>query len=135
MKYLIYKYLAIALIAWGMLFVIVLFGSLFSEELRNTDAILGSILIGVIPMIFGIIFLRNINKNQEKIKKYQIENSLLKIAKANNGILTESETSLSLNIPLETARLHLQEMCTKGYAEPDVSDTGVINYLFKAFIK
>lgn len=135
MKYLLYKYFAISLIAWGMLFVIVIFASLFSNESNKFEIIGGGVLIGIIPMIFGIFLYRNVNRNQQKIKQYQIENSILRVAKANNGILTESETSLSLNLPLETARLHLQEMCTKGYAEPDVNDAGVINYLFKAFIK
>jgi len=63
--------------------------------------------------------------NNEKESNEQI---ILKIAKANKGILTASELALSAKISIEEAKKVLDMMVSKGYAELRVRQSGSLVY-------
>jgi hypothetical protein len=123
------------MITWGSLFVIVIISVFFTDDQDAIKTILGSILLGIIPMVIGIFLLRYSNKKQKESLSKKYEHDLINLAKAKDGILTESETAVSLNISLSEARKTLHELCIKGYAYSDVNDNGVIQYFFKAYTK
>jgi len=57
-----------------------------------------------------------------------VEHAILKLAKANKGLLTASELALSAHISLEDAKKDLDAMVTKGYAELRVRQSGSLVY-------
>jgi len=73
---------------------------------------------------------RNVNDGQSRIvrEKEPVERVILKTAKANKGIITASELSLSAQIPIEEAKASLDAMVNKGYAELRVRQSGALVY-------
>ena len=73
---------------------------------------------------------RSVNDGESRIvrEKESIERIILRIAKANKGILTASDIALSANISIEEAKKDLDAMVSKGYAELRVRQSGAIVY-------
>jgi len=73
---------------------------------------------------------RNVNDGEARIvrDKEPVERVILKIAKANKGILTASELALSANISVEEAKKDLDAMVSKGFAELRVRQSGTLVY-------
>jgi predicted transcriptional regulator len=61
-------------------------------------------------------------------EKDNVERVILKLAKANKGILTASELALSANISMEEAKKDLDAMVSKGFAELRVRQSGTLVY-------
>jgi hypothetical protein len=57
-----------------------------------------------------------------------VERSILRLAKANGGMVTASELALSANLSLEQAKKDLDGLVNKGFAEIRVRKTGTIVY-------
>jgi len=74
---------------------------------------------------------RNVDDGKTRIihEKESVEHAILKLAKANKGILTASELALSAHISLEDAKRDLDAMVTKGYAELRVRQSGSLVYV------
>jgi predicted transcriptional regulator len=73
---------------------------------------------------------RNVNDGEARIirDKEPVERVILKLAKANKGILTVSEVALAANISVEDAKKDLDAMVSKGYAELRVRQSGTLVY-------
>jgi hypothetical protein len=73
---------------------------------------------------------RNVNDGEAHIirEKEPVERVILKLAKANKGILTASELALSADISIEESKKVLDTMVSKGYAELRVRQSGTLVY-------
>jgi len=73
---------------------------------------------------------RSVNDGESRIirEKENVERVILRIAKANKGILTASEIALAANISIEEAKKDLDAMVSKGYAELRVRQSGALVY-------
>jgi hypothetical protein len=73
---------------------------------------------------------RNVDDGKAHIihDRESVEHVILKLAKANKGILTASELALSAHIPIEEAKKDLDAMVSKGYAELRVRQSGSLVY-------
>jgi len=73
---------------------------------------------------------RNVNDGESRIvrEKESVERAILRLAKANNGILSASELALSANISVEEAKRDLDAMVSKGFAELRVRQSGALVY-------
>ena len=73
---------------------------------------------------------RKVNDGEVRIvrEKENVERVILKLAKANKGILTASELALSANISMEEAKRDLDAMVSKGFAELRVRQSGTLVY-------
>jgi TM2 domain-containing membrane protein YozV/predicted transcriptional regulator len=73
---------------------------------------------------------RKINDGETHIihEKENVEHVILKLAKANKGILTASELALSANISIEEAKKTLDALVSKGFAELRVRQSGTLVY-------
>jgi len=74
---------------------------------------------------------RNVDDGQSRIvrEKEPIERTILKLAKANKGIITASELALSANVSMEEAKKDLDAMVNKGFAELRVRQSGSLVYV------
>jgi hypothetical protein len=59
-----------------------------------------------------------------------VEHVILKLAKANNGMITASDVAIAANIPLEKAKTDLDALVVRNFAEMRVRKTGSIVYTF-----
>jgi TM2 domain-containing membrane protein YozV len=73
---------------------------------------------------------RNINDGEARIvrDKESVERIILRLAKANKGIITASEVALEADIPLEEAKKDLDTLVSRGFAELRVRKSGTIVY-------
>ncbi|MCL2806221.1 MAG: TM2 domain-containing protein [Treponema sp.] len=73
---------------------------------------------------------RNVNDGQARIvtQKENTEQAMLKVAKANAGIITASELALEAKISIEEAKKALDAMVSKGHAELRVRQSGSLVY-------
>jgi len=78
---------------------------------------------------------RNVHDAEYKVvggkgrEKESVEHVILKHAKENKGILTVSEVALGADIPIETAKKHLDTLVSKGFAELRVRKSGSLVYV------
>jgi hypothetical protein len=61
-------------------------------------------------------------------KKETPERAILRVAKANQGIISPSDVALAGNMTLDEAKKNLDAMVTNGYAEMRVRKSGTIVY-------
>ena len=78
-------------------------------------------------------FRRDISRITDSSKE-TIERVILRTAKKNSGIATPAEVALEGNIPLDTAKKHLEKLVSEGFAEMRVSKSGTIVYIFTDFL-
>jgi predicted transcriptional regulator len=99
------------------------------SQVREAN-IRNAILDGSLKNINGKQSWRNIIDGEVRIirEKESVEHVILKLAKANKGILTASELALSANISMEEAKKDLDAMVTKGFAELRVRQSGTLVY-------
>ena len=73
---------------------------------------------------------RNVNDGEARIirEKEPVEHVILRLAKANKGILTASEVALGAKISIEEAKRDLDAMVNKGFAELRVRQSGSLVY-------
>jgi len=63
------------------------------------------------------------------------ERVILRLAKANNGMVTSGEVAIEANISLEDAQRQLDSLAKKGIAQVRVRSSGVLVYFFPEFSK
>jgi TM2 domain-containing membrane protein YozV len=63
------------------------------------------------------------------------ERVILRLAKANNGMVTAGEVAIEANIPLEEAQRQLDSLAKKNIAQVRVRSSGVLVYFFPEFSK
>ncbi|AEJ61137.1 hypothetical protein Spith_0862 [Spirochaeta thermophila DSM 6578] len=68
-------------------------------------------------------------------KRERLERTILRLARAGNGVTSPAEVALEADIPIEKARAALDALVEKGFAELRVKKTGVIVYVFPEFVK
>jgi len=73
---------------------------------------------------------RNVDDGKMHIinDKESVEHVILKLAKANKGVLTASELALSAHISIDEAKKDLDAMVSKGFAELRVRQSGGLVY-------
>lgn len=68
-------------------------------------------------------------------RKESPERVILRLAKANGGMVTAGEVAIEADIPLEEAQRQLDALATKGIAQVRIRSTGVLVYFFPEFSK
>ncbi len=66
--------------------------------------------------------------------KDSIERVILRTAKMNQGITTPSEVALEGDYSIEEARMKLEELAGKGFAEMRIRESGTVVYAFPDFL-
>ncbi len=126
---------------WNLLFYFGLFGTIIFSGATITETIKGNfedlvigvsttIVFGILPATIGFINNKKRKKQLEEQRKNEQLNSILRLARANQGILTISEVSLELNISIDEAKRRLEEAITKGICIANVNENGNIEYHF-----
>jgi len=63
------------------------------------------------------------------------ERVILRLAKANNGMVTAGEVAIEANITIDEAQRQLDSLAKKGIAQVRVRSSGVLVYFFPEFSK
>lgn len=118
----------------------VAFGLLYFLNGSPLWLILG-VFTGVVPMFEGLS--RAARESDEERGEYPTvsrigqayqEKEILRVAKAENGVLTPTVAALKTSLSIEQAEQILQRFAEKGYAELNVTDYGRLEYVFPEFV-
>jgi len=74
---------------------------------------------------YGSVATRHQNESPERI--------ILKLAKANNGMVTAGDVAIEANIPLEEAQRQLDSLAKKGLAQVRIRSSGALVYFSPNF--
>jgi hypothetical protein len=96
--------------------------------------IAGMVIAGFIPLAAGLYLLLTTLKKNRTAEKDELENTILKLAKANKGKLTAGEVAMSTSLGMEDAKKYLDSLCIKGIVDLFISESGINVYQFKMII-
>lgn len=142
-KMIVMKFAANALFYWGLVVTVILVIGMFADfkdEGFNTNLILGTGIIGVLPLILGYYLKKNIknkvhSQSKPKDSYDETERKLLLAAKRHSGILNISQASLAINKNLKDTKSIMDDLASSGFCNVDVNESGVVEYHFRAFLK
>jgi len=90
--------------------------------------------VGIIPLFLGFFKKQKLKKIRAEIQNIEKINSILRLAKTQNGILKVAEVSLHLGISVDEARIRLEEAVQKGICRLEIDEEGNISYIFPYLI-
>jgi len=95
-----------------------------------TDVLL-SILLGVLPLVGGVILYRRVRRTVARRQREEREAAVLRVARDRGGVVSPVDVAADCGLSLEHAQEILDELHRRGFNEMDVSDTGVVVYRFR----
>ncbi len=118
----------------------VAFGLLYFVNGSPLWLILG-VFTGVVPMFEGLsrVAREPHGNSDDSVTPSRIgyayqEKEILRVAKAERGVLTPTVAALKTSLSIEQAEQILQRFAEKGYAELNVTDQGRLEYVFPEFV-
>lgn len=99
------------------------------------STILLALIIGVAPVVGGVLLLQSTRRHTTKSHMDAMERTVLQLARAAGGELTAATVATSSTLSLEEAQQILQQLNLKGVNSMDVSDAGILVYRFPEFLR
>lgn len=123
---------AVVVSLFGFLMLVgVLIGALegTSKYSRFTDVTL-TILLGVVPLVGGIRLYRRIRGSVVQRRIDERESAVLQVVRQHEGVVSPVDVAAGCGMSLEQAEETLKRLHLRGFAEMDVTDTGIVIYRF-----
>lgn len=76
----------------------------------------------------------NSNQNNSNLSDQEKQSLVLKTAKNNNGKLTIAEVAMDTSLSLDESKSILENMCSEGVAELQITDGGSLVYVFTGLL-
>lgn len=111
-------------------------GLLFDSDPKYQDKVAYFVLLifSVGFAIGGFMLYRYHTRRAERKSKDQIEQDILRIASERRGRVTPAEVVLATKLGIDEAKKMLDSFCEKGLAQLNITDKGVIIYVFDGFL-
>lgn len=90
---------------------------------------------GVLPIILGYFLRKKGIKELKEFKELEIQNAILRLARASNGIIKIADLMIDLKVTFEQAQELLATSVTNGLARAEVDENGNLYYVFRDFLK
>jgi hypothetical protein len=123
---------AVVLSLFGFVMLVgVLIGALegTSKYSRFTDVTL-TILLGVVPLVGGIRLYRRVRGTVVRRQTGERESAVLQVVRQHEGVVSPVDVAADCGMSLEQAEEILKGLHLRGFAEMDVTDTGIVIYRF-----
>lgn len=135
LKYQIGKIIGILLTVMGVTFTSVIFVAIFGDDPDRDKTILGGIILGVIPLLTGLLLWRTSRNGERKFLMNKYERQILELAFKNEGHLTPAELAMKTDLTLKESKKVLETMQIEDYAELKISPSGAIVFYFRELDK
>ncbi|MGB9702639.1 MAG: hypothetical protein ACPL1A_07925 [Candidatus Kapaibacteriota bacterium] len=90
---------------------------------------------GILPAILGYFLRKQGQKELQKLIEAEIQNAILRLARASNGIIKIADLMIDLKVTFEQAQELLATSVTNGLARAEVDENGNLYYIFRDFLK
>jgi TM2 domain-containing membrane protein YozV len=104
------------------------------SQVRTANALTAASAGGIFANAYAagdIPYMRNVTPPREKETP---ERTVLRLAKANKGIVSANDLALEANISLDEAKRELDSLVSKGYAELRVKNSGALVYTIPEYL-
>ena len=136
LKYQIGKVAGILLILMGSVFTSIIFVAIFEEDPKERiSTIGGGIILGVIPLITGLLLWKGSSNGERKSLINKYEREILEAASKNEGHLTPTELAMKTDLNIKESKKVLETMQIEGYCELKISPNGAIIFYFRELDK
>lgn len=135
LKYQIGKIAAVLLMIMGAIFTSVIFMAIFGDDPQRSSIIGGGFMLGVVPLIVGILLWRGSRNGERKFLMNNYEQQIFKIASQNAGHLTPTELAMKTDLSISESKKVLETMQIESYCELKISSSGSILYYFRELDK
>ena len=103
----------------------------------RAEDILGLLIAGVLPIAGGISMIRSQMRAKQSARlaelkslQTQREKEILQLARQKGGRLAVAEVAAGTSLSLDEAEQAMNEMAARGYVNTEMTDSGVIMYVF-----
>jgi apolipoprotein N-acyltransferase len=135
LKYQIGKTIGVLFIFMGAVFVSVIFIGIFGNDPERDSIIAGGFMLGVLPLLGGILLFRSSRNGERKFLLNKYEQEIFKIASQNGGHLTPTELAMKTDLSLKESKKVLETMQIEGYCELKISPNAAIIFYFRELDK
>lgn len=135
LKYQLGKVIGIVLILIGAVFTSIIFMAIFEDDPERSNTIGGGFILGVIPLITGLLLWRGSRNGERKFLMSKYEREILQAASQNGGHLTPTELAMKTDLSLKESKKVLETMQIEGYCELKISSNGSILFYFRELDK
>lgn len=135
LKYQIGKVIGIGLILIGAAFTSIIFVGIFGDDPERGSIIGGGFILGVIPLITGLLLFRGTRNGERKFLMNKYEREILQAASQNGGHLTPTELAMKTDLSLKESKKVLETMQIEGYCELKISPNAAIVFYFRELDK
>jgi len=101
-----------------------------SKYSRFTDVTL-TILLGVVPLVGGVLLYRRVRGFVVRRQTAERESAVLQVVRQHEGVVSPVDVAADCGMSLEEAEEILKGLQLRGFAEMDVTDTGIIIFRFR----
>lgn len=92
------------------------------------------IALGIAPCVIGAIIWFRTAQERKELAMIELEQDIVRLAKSMHNKLTSSDVAVKIVMPAKQAEEMLQEMVVKGWAQLEISDSGIPVYNFHTLI-
>jgi len=100
-----------------------------SKYSRFTDVTL-TILLGIVPLVGGVHLYRRVRGTVARRQNDERESAVLQVVRQHEGVVSPVDVAADCGMSLEQAEETLNQLHLRGFAEMDVTDTGIVIYRF-----
>ncbi len=111
-------------------------GLIFDPDPQYQDkaAYIILLIFSLLFAIGGFMMYRHHSRKAEKRSREYIEQDILKLAAEKHGKITPAEVVLSAKIGIDEAKKMLDSFCEQGLAQLNLTEKGVMVYVFDGFL-
>lgn len=99
-------------------------------EVSNVDTAIFMVVIGTMPLIFGLWLLKNARDQSRHDKKGNLETVFYEMLKNGETTIADFDFDVQNKITRQHAREFLEKKCTELGASTDADDRGMVTYTF-----
>ncbi len=92
--------------------------------------VLATLFLGILPSALGLWICRHARQRGRRRARESAERTILQLARERNGKLTVADVAMNTSLPSSEAKEALEQLNLDRLVDMDVSESGVVVYLF-----
>ncbi len=109
-------------------------GLLFDPKYEDKVGMVILLIFSLLFAIGGFMMYRHHSRKAERRSREYMEQDILKLAAEKHGKITPAEVVLATKVGIDEAKVMLDNFCANGLAQLNITDKGIMVYVFDGFL-
>ena len=109
-------------------------GLLFDPQYHDKVGMVILLVFSLLFAIGGFMMYRHHSRKAERRSREYMEQDILKLAAEKHGKITPAEVVLATKVGIDEAKVMLDNFCANDLAQLNITDKGVMVYVFDGFL-